>query len=188
MIRELKLLCSECGKEFSARNKLYYKDTFQSKDFSDFKLICPACHKKWQDYWSVEDARFFEEYGSLYVDIVLKNKDKYEKMDCTAMDDIVATSTDIPLKAQKTLYNIYKKWYDIKMKDCLKSCDFKESFMKTTFTCETYGGDKYTDIAFRFNRMGALETESEIPDIIKNQIMEKWDAYELMNTPFPKTE
>lgn len=188
MIRELKLLCSECKKTFSARNKMYYKDSFQSRDFAEIDLICSSCHKKWLDYWVVEDAEFFEEYGSLYANISLKNKRIYKKVDCTAMDNIVATNIDIPLKAQKTLYNIYKKWYDIKMKDCLKNCEFKESFMKTTFTCETYGGERYEDVAFRFNRLGALETETEIPEIIKNQIIEKWNVYEMVNTPLPKIE
>ena len=183
MIKEIKLICFECKQPFDAKKQLYYKDNFNIKNFNDIDLLCLNCLKKWKNYWKIADAEFIEEYASLYVKIILENGDVYEKVDCTAMDDIVATSMDIPTAAQKTLYHIYKKWYDSKMKDCINVCTFNETFMRTSFTCSTYGGQEYIDIAFRFNRSGIMETEKEVPDVIKKQIIVKWNAYELQNVP-----
>ena len=185
MIREIKLICSECEQPFDAKKLLYFKDTFNIKNFTEVALICPKCLKKWKNYWKIKTAKFIEEHGSLYVNIILVNGDIYEKVDCTAMDEIVVTGMDIPLEAQKLLYHIYEKWYDNKMRDCLKTCIFNETFMRTSFSCETYGGEEYKDIAFRFNRSGIMETEKEIPEIIKKQIIAKWNVYEIMNTPLP---
>ena len=58
---------------------------------------------------------------------------------------------EIPLEGQEKLYSIYEQW-DLKRKqNTLKDCIFKDEFMRTTFSCETYGGEKYVDVAFRFN-------------------------------------
>ncbi len=181
MIREKLLLCSKCKKDFVATDKIFYKDNFNVKNFSDVELICDKCIDEWQKYWQIKKAEFFEDYQSLYVNIELENGDSFKKIDCSALDDIVALSIDIPLKAQQVLYEIYKIWYNNKVKDLLKECSFTESFMKTTFTCQTYGGDVYENIAFRFNSMGILETQEVIPDEIKKQVIEKWKAFELSN-------
>jgi len=50
--------------------------------------------------------------------------------------------------------------------------------MRTTFTCETYGGERYENIAFRFNMQGKLESEKELPDYIKEQIIVAWKMYQ----------
>ena len=50
--------------------------------------------------------------------------------------------------------------------------------MRTSFTCETYGGEKYENIAFRFNMQGKIETEKPIPDYIIEQIINAWKMYE----------
>ena len=185
MIKELVLVCSECNKKFAAKDKIVYKENFMLRDFANIQLLCPKCVTNWQEHWQIVDAEFFDEHGALYVKIKLANGETTEKFDCTAMDDIVAISADIPLSSQKELYLIYKKWYDEKMKDVIKSCSFSESFMRTSFTCETHGGEKYTDIAFRFNRLGELESEKPIPDNIKNQLVFAWNRYELSNIPIP---
>ncbi len=188
MIREIELKCSECQKDFIAQNRLLYKESFKEHDFAKIELICQVCFDKWQEYWQIESADFVEESGSFYVTIKLVNGKSYEKIDCTAMDDIVAIGQDIPLAAQKELYKIYSRWYDERMKDTIKLCSFNESFMRTAFTCETYGGEKYTDVAFRFTRTGSFETEKTVPDYIKPQIVTAWHRYELANIPVPKIE
>ncbi len=182
MIREIELICSECRGNFSADSKLFYKENFKTRDFAEIELICQQCLDKWLEYWKIKEADFFEEGASFYVDITLANGTVLQKIDCTAMDDIVALDRDIPLEAQKELYHIYKKWYDKKMRDAIKHCQFEEVFMRTSFTCETYGGEKYTDIAFRFTRTGILETEKPIPDAIGEQVIKLWNKYELANT------
>ncbi|MDR3348441.1 MAG: hypothetical protein LBO03_02350 [Acidaminococcales bacterium] len=179
MLKKLEIICSKCQKPYRAGKTLFYADDFKSADFGGIKLICPSCLSEWRNYWNIDKAHFFEKAGALYVNIKLANGDTYEQLDCTAMDDIVVLSRDVPLRAQNKLYKIYKKWHGEKMKDCLKSCVFSESFMRTSFTCETFGGSKYDDVAFRFNRAGILETELEIPEIIKKQIAEKWSIYEI---------
>ncbi len=188
MIRELALTCSECRKTFIAESKLLYKDNFKIQDFSNIELVCQDCFDAWQNYWQIESAVFFEEFSSLYVNITLQNGDSIPKLDCTPMDDIVAVGNDIPLNAQKKLYQIYSKWYDEKMKDVLKTCTFTESFMRTSFTCETYGGKKYEDIAFRFTRQGAFEAESPVPEDIRKQVVSAWHRYELSNLPTPEID
>ena len=55
---------------------------------------------------------------------------------------------------------------------------FKDEFMRTTFTYETYGGEKSENIAFRFNMQGKIETEKPIPDYILEQIINAWKMYE----------
>jgi hypothetical protein len=50
--------------------------------------------------------------------------------------------------------------------------------MRTSFSCETYGGEKFDDIAFRFNMKGRLETEKPVPEYIIEQIITAWKIYE----------
>lgn len=183
MIRRLDLVCSKCNNVFSAQKELYYQEDFKEKNFNDVKFICSDCLEKWQEYWQVKQADFWEKDGVLYTTINLLNGEQRENITCTAMNDIVVIDEDIPLEAKQKLYGFYKKWYDEKMKDYLKTCSFKEEFMRTSFTCETYGGDIYTDVAFRFNRLGILETEKEVPDKIKEQVVSAWNVYELSNIP-----
>ena len=38
--------------------------------------------------------------------------------------------------------------------------------MRTSFSCETYGGEKYEDVAFRVNIKGVMETAVPVPDYI----------------------
>ncbi len=63
-------------------------------------------------------------------------------------------------------------------KNVLKDCQFTDEFMRTTFTCETYGGERYENIAFRFNMQGKLESEKELPEYIQEQIIVAWKMYE----------
>ena len=49
---------------------------------------------------------------------------------------------------------------------------------KAKAKAETYGGEKYENIAFRFNMQGKLETEKPIPEYIIKQIISAWKAYE----------
>ena len=51
--------------------------------------------------------------------------------------------------------------------------------MRTTFSCETYGGEKYENIAFRFNMPGQLETEKPLPAYIVEQIMIAFKMYQV---------
>ena len=183
MIRELKLICSKCNKNFTAKDKLIYKDNFIEKSFSNIELICSKCFTIWEKSWNLKKAEFIEEFGILYVNIFLKDEVIYEKIHCSPVDDLIVLDIEIPLKAQKELYIIYKKWHNEKMKDILMYCNFNESFMKTTFTCETFSGEKYENIAFRFTRAGVFETEIFLPDNIKEQVVTAWSQYELSNIP-----
>lgn len=181
MIRELNLICSKCSQEFIADGKIFYQDNFLNTAIKDIKLICPSCIHAWEDKWQISSARFYENDYSLYVDIVLKNGTSYKHLDATPMDDIIVTTEEMPLAAKQKLFFIYEQWYEQKRENELKNCFFNDIFMKTTFTCETYGGEKYSDIAFRFNLQGQLETEKVVPDYIKLQIIAAWHNYESQN-------
>ena len=185
MIRKRELICYKCQNTYDSGKTLFYVEDFKTTDFSRLPLVCPACIAEWEAYWEIAKAGFSEKSGNLYVNIKLANGQTHEKINCTPMDDIIAVELDIPDKAQKKLYQIYKKWHDKKMKDFLKTCTFQESFMHTSFTCETYGGKRYENIAFRFNRLGVMETQDAVPDFIKKQVVERWNAYELANMPMP---
>ena len=65
--------------------------------------------------------------------------------------------------------------------DVLKYCTFKDEFMRTSFSCETYGGEKYEDVAFRVNIKGVMETAVPVPDYILKQIIDAYSIYELQN-------
>ena len=115
------------------------------------------------------------------VTIELEDGTVYEDLDCTPMDGYVVAGVDIPPEAQKKLYEFYHEW-DLKRKhDVLKYCTFKDEFMRTSFSCETYGGEKYEDVAFRVNIKGVMETAVPVPDYILKQIIDAYSIYELQN-------
>lgn len=58
--------------------------------------------------------------------------------------------------------------------------------MRTSFTCETYSGEKFEDIAFRVTMRGELQTEKPVPDYIKVQILEAYKLYEEQNADYPE--
>ena len=177
MIRKLELVCCECHKQFNAEGELYYRDNFRATKIGEAFFLCPECIKNWENKWQIKDAIFFEKDYSLYVDITLNDGCIYEGLDCTPMDGIVVTSEEIPTKAQKALFDIYQNWDSERKKNTLKDCIFKDEFMRTSFTCETYGGEKHENIAFRFNMQGKIETEKPIPDYIIEQIIDAWKMY-----------
>ena len=178
MIRSLPLICCECQKQFTAEGELYYRDNFRTTKISETFFLCPSCIEEWKNKWKIKDAEFFEKDYSLYVDITLNDGSIFESLDCTPMDGIVVTSEEIPTEAQRTLFDIYQKWDNERKKNTLKDCMFTDEFMRTSFTCETYGGEKYENIAFRFNMQGKIETEKPIPDYIIEQIINAWKMYE----------
>ena len=174
MIRSLDLRCNLCNKLFSAHEKLYYQDDFTANDIRMLRLICAECLAKWEESLQVVSAVFKEKDCFLYVDIALKNGEQHLGLDCTPMDDIVVTGIDLPESSKRHLFAIYSVWLQEKRKDMLKECLFTDEFMRTTFSCTTFSGEEFTDIAFRFNRKGELETESPIPDNILYQVMDAW--------------
>ena len=180
MIRELDFKCSECGKKFQPKGKLYYRDEYLTTNIQDTKLICDKCIEAWQEKWQIKSANFHEQDCVMTVDLVLKDATKFAGMDCTPLEEngTVVVGEDIPLTAQKKLFKFYEKWDKKRKKDVLQKCTFEEAFMRTTVSCETYGGEKYEKIAFRINRRGELETESTMPDYIKEQVLEQYAIYE----------
>ena len=178
MIRKLELVCGECHKQFNAEGELHYRDNFRTTKITETFFLCPSCIEEWKNKWRIKDAEFFEKDYSLYVDITLNDGSIFESLYCTPMDGIVVTSEEIPTEAQRTLFDIYQKWDNERKKNTLTDCMFKDEFMRTSFTCETYGGEKYENIAFRFNMQGKIETEKPIPDYIIEQIINAWKMYE----------
>lgn len=179
MIRSLDLQCSMCNRHFTAVDKLYYQDDFTVNDFKRIKLICSDCLQAWEDSLQVESAVFREKDCFLYVDLVLKNGERHLNLDCTPMDNIVVTGIDLPETAKQRLFEIYSEWLYEKRKDMIRECSFKDEFMRTTFSCVTFSGEKYESIAFRFNRKGELETEVPVPVAILKQVVEAWQMCEL---------
>jgi hypothetical protein len=180
VIRSLDLVCSQCKKKFTPLNKLYYVEDFSyTNGLQDTKFVCQECINKWHKYWQIKDAVFVEKNYSQYVTITLENGEVLSDLDCTALDDIVlVTAQDLPKEAQKKLFSIYNEWDLKRKKNTLKNCQFRDEFMRTTFTCETYGGERYENIAFRFNMQGQLETEKPLPDYIIEQIIIAFKMYE----------
>lgn len=180
MIRSIRLICNKCGKPFVPLQELYYVDDFSyNNGLQDTKLLCPDCIAKWQKHWKIKDAVFTEKNYSQYVTITLKSGEVLKDLDCTALEGIVLiTGENLPKEVQKQLFTIYNDWDLIRKKNRLKDCQFFDEFMRTTFTCETYGGECYENIAFRFNMQGELETEKEIPEYIKDEIIVAWKMYE----------
>ncbi|MDD4321368.1 MAG: hypothetical protein PHH31_07515 [Acidaminococcaceae bacterium] len=180
MIRSLELICSQCKKSFTPSHKLYYIEDFSyNNGLQDAKLLCQNCIDAWQKHWQIKDAVFREKDYSQYVTITLENGEILRDLDCTALEDIVlVTGENLPKEAQKKLFSFYNEWDLKRKKNVLKDCQFFDEFMRTTFTCETYGGERYENIAFRFNMQGKLESEKELPDYIKEQIIVAWKMYQ----------
>lgn len=53
--------------------------------------------------------------------------------------------------------------------------------MRTTVTCETYGGERFENVAFRFTMRGELQTEVPMPDYIREQVVDAYKLYEAQN-------
>lgn len=183
MIRTLQLICSQCNKPFMSDGVLYYKDNYMSSQLRDTKFICPDCIEDWKDKWQIKSAVFQEKDYVMTVTLELENGERYENMDCTPIDETetVVTGEDIPVEAQQKLYEIYKAWDSERKAHVLKDLTFSDEFMRTAFTCETYGGERYENVAFRFNMRGELETEKPLPDYIKKQIIDAYKIYEAQN-------
>ncbi|MDO4178917.1 MAG: hypothetical protein Q4D21_06970 [Phascolarctobacterium sp.] len=179
MIRTLNLVCAECKETYNAEGLIYYREDFISRDFQDVELICPKCHQAWIDKWKVKSAEFKELHDNLYVNLELEDGTYFEEMDCTPMDEhgLVALGVDSPEEAQKAVYEIYHAWDLERKANILKHCNFKDEFMNTTFSCETFSGEKYEDVAFRFTMHGDMETAVPVPDYIKEQVAEAYEIY-----------
>lgn len=183
MIRTLELVCSECGEHFTPQDKLYYRDNYLSSNIRDTKFICSVCIDKWQAKWQIKSAVFNEVDYVLTVDLVLEDGSVYENMDCTPIDETetVVLGEDIPAEAQHKLYEIYAVWDRERKAHYLKDCTFKDEFMRTSFTCATYGGEVFEDVAFRVTVRGELQTEIPVPDYVRAQILEAYKLYEAQN-------
>lgn len=183
MIRTLEFLCSECQEHFVPGDKLYYRDNYMSNNIRDTKFICPACIEKWINKWQIKKASFREVDYVLTVDIELEDGSLYTNMDCTPIDETetVVIGEDIPEAAQKSLYGFYAAWDKERRAHILKDCIFNDEFMRTTVSCETYGGEKFENVAFRFTMRGELQTEVPMPDYIREQIVDAYKLYEAQN-------
>lgn len=183
MIRTLEFICSECKERFVPGEKLYYRDNYMSTNIRDTKFICPDCIEKWIEKWQIKDANFHEADYVLTVDIELLDGSFYKNMDCTPIDETetVVIGEDIPESAQKCLYTYYAAWDKERKAHVLKDCIFNDEFMRTTVTCETYGGEKFENVAFRFTMRGELQTEVPMPDYIREQIVDAYKLYEAQN-------
>lgn len=180
MIRTLDMVCSECNQAFTPNGKLYYRDNYINSNIRDTKFICQDCIDKWQAKWQIKAADFLEVDYVLTVDIELEDGTVYENMDCTPIDETetVVIGEDIPTEAQQALYKIYVAWDTERKAHILKDCTFREDFMMMRFSCETYGGEKFDDVAFRVTVRGDLQTEIPVPDYIKEQILDAYRLYE----------
>ena len=183
MIRTLDFICSECQEHFVPGDKLYYRDNYMSNSIRDTKFICPACIEKWIEKWHIKDASFNEADYVLTVDIELEDGSFYKNMDCTPIDETetVVIGEDIPEAAQRCLYTYYADWDKERKAHILKDCIFNDEFMRTTVTCETYGGERFENVAFRFTMRGELQTEVPMPDYIREQVVDAYKLYEAQN-------
>ena len=181
MIRTLPLVCSNCDNKFVPAEELYYRDNFMSNSIRDVHFICPDCIKRWKDKWRIKKAVFSEKDYVMTVSITLEDGTIYKNLDCTPLEETVVTSEEIPEEAQRRLFSIYTEWDSERKKNSLKDCTFKDEFMRTTFSCETYGGEKFNDIAFRFNMKGQIETETPVPEYVLKQIIDAYRLYEMQN-------
>lgn len=188
MIRTLDFVCSECGEHFTPGEKLYYRDNYMNNSIRDTSFICPDCIAKWHEKWQIKSASFNETDYVLTVDLELEDGTVYNNMDCTPIDETetVVLGEDVPVEAQQKLYEIYAAWDKERKAHYLKDCTFKDEFMRTSFTCETYSGEKYDNIAFRVTMRGELQTEKPVPDYIKEQILEAYKLYEQQNADYPE--
>jgi len=179
MIRELEFVCSKCGKKYLPKENLYYVDDYVTTSLRDTKFLCDKCVAEWNKKWKIVSAEFHDKDCVMTVDLELKDGTKIKDLDCTPIPEreVVIVGEDIPTDAQKKLYKIFAKW-DLQRKvHLLKDCKFEDEFMKTTVTCSTYGGEKFKKVAFRVNRKGELETESSMPDYVKEQVLERYQNY-----------
>lgn len=190
MIRTLEFVCSECGEHFVPGEKLYYRDNYMNNSIRDTKFICPDCIARWQQKWQIKTASFHEVDYVLTVDLELEDGTVYNNMDCTPIDETetVVLGKDVPVEAQQELYKIYAAWDKERKAHILKDCTFKDEFMRTSFTCETYSGERYENVAFRVTMRGELQTEIPVPDYIKMQILDAYKLYEEQNADYPAVD
>lgn len=181
MIRSLPLVCATCQKTYAADAVLYYREDYTGALPLGKRLICPACLAAWEQQWQLASAVFREQDYCLFVDLETQAGERLEELPCSVLDDRVVVSVDLPENEKKKLFQWYLAYRD--ELDCgkLKSCQFSEVFMRTTFTCETNQGERYEDIAFRVSRKGELETEKPIPAEIGQQVLEAWRLYSANN-------
>ena len=176
MIRTLEFVCSECGEHFVPEEKLYYRDNYMNNSIRDTKFICPDC---------IHEVDYV-----LTVDLELEDGTVYNNMDCTPIDETetVVLGEDVPVEAQQELYKIYAAWDKERKAHILKDCTFKDEFMRTSFTCETYSGERYENVAFRVTMRGELQTEIPVPEYIKMQILDAYKLYEEQNADYPAVD
>lgn len=181
MIRTLNFKCCECGKEFQPGKTVYYKDDYCNHLIQNTEFICDDCIQAWREKWQIKAATFHDKDCVMTVDLTLKDGTKLKDVDCTPLEEneTVVLGEDVPVEAQKKLYKIFMKWDQKRKANVLKYCHFDEEFMRTTVTCETFSGEKFEKVAFRINRRGELETEVEMPDYIKEQIIDAFSMYEM---------
>lgn len=190
MIKTMDLICSCCGKKFTAEEKLYYRDAFAQNPWETTELICADCIDAWQKKWQLKEAHFTEENYVLTVDIVLADGTEYKNMDCTPIDDTetVVLGEDAPEDFQQDLYKIYDEWRKEEELRVISDCYFAEKDGRMMVTLKTKGGESYTDVAFTQDENGNIITETEMPDYILDQLYVAYLSYkdqELMFNPDP---
>ncbi len=180
MIKELKFVCSECGEAFTPKSGVHYRDNYLSTSVADTAFICDHCIAAWHAKWQIKAATFQEKDCVMTADILLADGTDIKKIDCTPIEEegIVVLGEDVPREAQEELFKFYTAWDLERKRNILKECSFEEEFMRTTVTCETFGGERFEKIAFRVNRKGELETEKPLPDYVKEQVLEQYGIYE----------
>ncbi|MCD7975219.1 MAG: hypothetical protein LUF25_05505 [Phascolarctobacterium sp.] len=112
MIRCLKPICSGCGRQFVAEGEVHYRANYLGKGFADIEFICSDCIEAWQKKWHIRNSSYEEKDYVLTVTIELEDGSIYENMDCTPIDETetIVTGDDIPLDAQRKLYEFYSAW------------------------------------------------------------------------------
>ena len=151
MIRSVKLVCAECGENFVPQDGVLY---YKDNYINN----------------TVKEAKF------ICPACIKKWHDKWQIKSAEFSEvDYVMTVT-IELED-----GTYHAWDMERKRDVLKYCHFKDEFMRTSFSCETYGGEKYEDVAFRVNIKGIMETAVPVPDYILKQIIDAYSIYELQN-------
>ncbi|XOQ52794.1 MAG: DUF4178 domain-containing protein [Succiniclasticum sp.] len=181
MIRTLPLICSRCGKEFQPEHQIYYQDDYTAQQFRDVKFLCEDCIRAWKEKWQIARAEFSERDYVLTVTITLKDGTVYADMDCTPNEDTesVVTGEDIPEEAQHRLYEIYVQWKEEQASRQLKDCFFqKEADGGLTASLTTYGGEHYEGVAVSRSEDGALVTDQELPDYIREGLLVALESYE----------
>jgi hypothetical protein len=141
VIRTLPLVCSLCGQNLLPRDIVYYKDDFTAHEIKDVKFVCQDCIQKWLDKWQIADATFQEKDYILTVSLKLEDGTTYNDLDCTPLDGSMVTSIDLPEAARKSCLNCTQAWDLQRKAHTLKIVSLPMSFMRTTVTCSTYGGE-----------------------------------------------